>query len=241
MRAPSPPSNMMRCGRDWHGRYRCRSPSCASCLKSHRNREARRALRLLVDSGAHYYAAADVFLGSANVLDEVPRVLRKGIEDLRARFKACRRQSSEWDRVRLLGWLQVAPCDRHVNWCCWMNVVGFFPYADSIAFALALSRQWGEAVSRTHFRSGRMGECALQSYVHERAGIHRGSTGWAPHTVDEWYAWLSSMNRRNTFEPFRFKVGCRPASQARAECRLVEPMHCSFLFSGDPVFFVGGH
>lgn len=98
---------LARCDVDWDRKYRCRSPGCPTCRRANIRRE-QRVFREMLDGATNAdLAFVTVVLPGTRDIDDLTAILRKGVQDARNRVKACRRTSSHWDQLAILGWHEI--------------------------------------------------------------------------------------------------------------------------------------
>jgi hypothetical protein len=93
----------LRCGHDWHRRYRCGLPSCSRCLRRQMRREFRAVLQRL-DALQCQFLPITIKLGA---MENVQNAIKKFRADLRNRLNICRQASKRWADAAIWGWFAV--------------------------------------------------------------------------------------------------------------------------------------
>lgn len=106
-RGPIVAELLRQCRVGWDSRFRCRSPACPCCRRRIANRQKREIREMFSGFENHEMAFITIVLPPVRETADLDGVLKKGKSDFRNRIRACRRASSEWNDLAVVGWVEI--------------------------------------------------------------------------------------------------------------------------------------
>lgn len=100
-------TKLERCGVDWNGRYRCRTPACHRCRRINRQQQERESVRLLGGLENADLAFVTVVLGATTDINGIGAIIAKSRQDTINRFAAARRYDERWHGTYLRAWHEI--------------------------------------------------------------------------------------------------------------------------------------